>query len=26
VPAQLVLTPDGLVKTLDYLDGMRAAA
>ncbi|MDO5626546.1 MAG: DUF2384 domain-containing protein [Pseudomonadota bacterium] len=26
VPAQLVLTPGGLVKTLDYLDGMRAAA
>jgi len=26
VPATLVLTPDGLVRTLAYLDGMRAAA
>lgn len=26
VPAALILTPDGLVRTLDYLDGMRAAA
>ncbi|MFD1710828.1 DUF2384 domain-containing protein [Ottowia sp. GY511] len=26
VPAQLVLKPDGLTRTLSYLDGMRAAA
>lgn len=26
VPAQLVLKPEGLVRTLAYLDGMRAAA
>ena len=26
VPAQLLLKPDGLVRTLAYLDGMRAAA
>lgn len=26
VPAQLILRPDGLVRTLAYLDGMRAAA
>jgi len=26
VPAELVLRPDGLVRTLAYLDGMRAAA
>lgn len=26
VPAQLILKPDGLVRTLSYLDGMRAAA
>lgn len=26
VPAKLLRSPDGLVKTLDYLDGMRAAA
>lgn len=26
VPAALILRPDGLVRTLDYLDGMRAAA
>ena len=26
VPAELVLKPDGLVRTLAYLDGMRAAA
>lgn len=26
VPAQLVLSPQGLVRTLDYLDGMRAPA
>lgn len=26
VPATLILRPDGLVRTLDYLDGMRAAA
>ena len=25
VPAQLILSPDGLVRTLSYLDGMRAA-
>jgi len=26
IPAELVLRPDGLVRTLAYLDGMRAAA
>ena len=26
VPAELLRSPDGLVRTLDYLDGMRAAA
>ncbi len=26
VPAQLILKPDGLTRTLSYLDGMRAAA
>ncbi len=26
VPLKLIRSPDGLVKTLDYLDGMRAAA
>lgn len=26
VPAQLILKPDGLSRTLSYLDGMRAAA
>lgn len=26
VPAQLVQSPDGLVRTLEYLDGMRAAS
>jgi uncharacterized protein (DUF2384 family) len=26
VPQQLIQSPDGLVRTLDYLDGMRAAA
>ncbi|GAB1388823.1 MAG: hypothetical protein AMXMBFR78_01270 [Rubrivivax sp.] len=26
VPAELILRPDGLVRTLAYLDGMRAAA
>lgn len=26
IPAQLILRPDGLVRTLSYLDGMRAAA
>ena len=26
VPARLLCSPDGLVRTLDYLDGMRAAA
>ena len=26
VPAKLILKPDGLVRTLSYLDGMRAAA
>lgn len=26
IPAQLILQPAGLVRTLDYLDGMRAAA
>ena len=26
VPAKLLLKPDGLVRTLDYLDGMRAGA
>lgn len=26
VPAQLILKPDGLARTLSYLDGMRAAA
>lgn len=26
VPAELILRPDGLVRTLDYLDGMRAAS
>lgn len=26
VPAELILKPDGLVRTLSYLDGMRAAA
>lgn len=26
VPAQLILKPEGLVRTLSYLDGMRAAA
>jgi uncharacterized protein (DUF2384 family) len=26
VPEQLIQSPDGLVRTLDYLDGMRAVA
>ena len=26
IPAKLILKPDGLVRTLSYLDGMRAAA
>lgn len=26
VPAKLILSPEGLVRTLAYLDGMRAAA
>ena len=26
VPAELIVRPDGLVRTLDYLDGMRAAS
>ena len=26
VPAKLILKPDGLTRTLSYLDGMRAAA
>lgn len=26
VPAQLILSPEGLARTLAYLDGMRAAA
>lgn len=26
VPAELLRTPEGLVRTLDYLDGMRAPA
>ena len=26
VPAKLILKPDGLARTLSYLDGMRAAA